>query len=210
MGAKTNYAENQIIDWLFRNKGVTPPVNFYIALGVSSAGKHTASTAYALNDTVFIEQDNANWGFYKCTTAGSTAASKPSYPGAYNEVITDGTAQFTELHNGLEDMSEFVEVSAGEYARVVVTLNASNWYSTQGDTATTSSGTSGQTSNVNAITFPAPTSDWGTVGLFAIFSSATSSTQPWFVGALTTPIAITNGMTSVQFLPGQLQYTEDS
>ncbi len=65
------------------------------------------------------------------------------------------------------------EVSGGSYARVAVTSSLANWAGTQGAASTTaSSGTSGQTSNNAAITFPTPSATWGTVTHFGIYDAA--------------------------------------
>lgn len=66
------------------------------------------------------------------------------------------------------------EVSGGSYARATLNPSASNWKSTNGTTSGASSGTSGQTSNAVAITFPAPTANWGSITHFAIFDAASS------------------------------------
>jgi hypothetical protein len=67
------------------------------------------------------------------------------------------------------------EVSGGSYARVQVGPSDSAWESTQGTTtAVASSGTGGATQNGGAITFPAPTANWGTIVAFGIFDASTS------------------------------------
>src|SRR5574339_8304 len=56
------------------------------------------------------------------------------------------------------------EVSGGSYAPVQITTSDTAWEATQGGTpAAASSGTSGATQNPSAITFPAPTANWGSV-----------------------------------------------
>lgn len=67
------------------------------------------------------------------------------------------------------------EVTGGSYARVSVTNSLANWAGTQSAGSTTaSSGTGGTTSNNNAITFPAPTANWGTVVSFRIWDASTA------------------------------------
>lgn len=210
MGAKTNYAENQFIDTFIRGQAKPALTNWYIGLAIASAGKHALSTAFSLNDTVFIEDDNSKWRLYKCTTAGTTAGSKPSYPGVADEAIVDGTATMTEQTAGLEDASEIVEPSGGAYARVTVAATLAAWAGTQGaGTTVASSGTGAVTSNNAAAAFTDPTGDWGWCGLFVLFD-AVSGGNAWIVDTLSNPMAITNGMTNVQFAAGALQYQEDS
>ncbi len=210
MGAKTNYFENLIIDTFIRGQAKPALPTLYIGLGISSAGRHEVSTAYSVNDTLFIQLDDTKWRLYKCTTAGTTAASKPSYPGVHGEVITDGTAQFTEQHAGLEDESEIVEPSGGGYARVAVAASLAEWAGTQGaGTTTASTGTGAETSNNNPVPFADPTADWGSdVGLFVIYDAA-SAGNGLIYGELDTPLPILNGMTNIQFADGALKYTED-
>ncbi|MES2637352.1 MAG: hypothetical protein V4605_08505 [Pseudomonadota bacterium] len=67
------------------------------------------------------------------------------------------------------------EVSGGSYARVSVTSSMANFAGTQSAGSTTaSSGTSGTTSNNAAITFPAPTANWGSVVEYCVFDASTS------------------------------------
>lgn len=66
------------------------------------------------------------------------------------------------------------EVTGGSYARVNLAPLDTNWLATQGGTSGNSSGTGGATSNAVAITFPAPTADWGTIVAYGIFDASTS------------------------------------
>lgn len=78
------------------------------------------------------------------------------------------------------------EVSGGSYARVAVTCSLANWAGTQAAASTAAStGTSGTTSNNGAITFPAPTANWGSVTSFGIYD-ASSAGNLLFYGSLGT------------------------
>ncbi|MEO8680392.1 MAG: hypothetical protein ABI665_15175 [Vicinamibacterales bacterium] len=70
------------------------------------------------------------------------------------------------------DAAGGTEVTGGSYARVNLAPLDANWKATQGGTSGASSGTGGVTSNASAITFPAPTANWGTVTHFGIFDAA--------------------------------------
>lgn len=99
------------------------------------------------------------------------------------------------------------EVSGGSYARVAVTSSLANWAGTQSAGSTTaSSGTSGQTSNNAAITFPAPTANWGTVTGFCIMDAATVGNMLIFA-PLTTSKTVNNGDAAPSFAIGALTYT---
>ncbi len=91
------------------------------------------------------------------------------------------------------------EVTGGSYARVTVSSALANWAGTQGaGTTVTSSGTSGTTSNNAAITFPAPTANWGVVTYFALYDASTSGNL-LFWAALTTSKTINSGDAAPKF-----------
>ena len=82
---------------------------------------------------------------------------------------------------------------------------------TQGAGSTTAStGTSAQTSNNNPATFPTATADWNGAAIFgyyAIYDAPTGGNLLYWA-ALTTPRAVTNGVTP-SFADGTLTVTED-
>ncbi len=96
-----------------------------------------------------------------------------------------GTLYIGLLTAAPSDSGGGTEVSGGSYARVAVTSSLANWAGTQSaGSSVASSGTSGATSNNNAITFPTPTAGWGTVTHFGIYDAA-SGGNLLFWGALT-------------------------
>jgi len=102
------------------------------------------------------------------------------------------------------------EVSGGSYARVAVTSSLANWAGTQGaGTTVASTGTGGATSNNNAVTFPAPTADWGQATHFGLFDAASGGNM-LAQAALTTPKTINNGDPAPSFAAGALTYQEDN
>lgn len=91
------------------------------------------------------------------------------------------------------------EVTGGSYARVAVSSSLVNWAGTQAAASTTaSSGTSGTTSNNAAITFPAPTANWGSVLSFRIWDASTAG-NAWLCQTLTTSKTINNGDAAPSF-----------
>lgn len=209
MGAKSDYFENLGIDYLRSQAMPVPPANWYVGLAVSSAGKHAVSLVVALNATLFIQGDDGKWRLYKCTTAGTTAGTKPAYPGVNDEAITDGTAVLTEQHAGMEDGTALVEPSGNGYARAAIASSLAAWAGTQGaGTTTVSTGSSGTTSNNVAVAFADPTGDWNWCGMFILFDAITGGNH-LISDSLGNPMNITNGMTNIQFAAGALQYTED-
>jgi hypothetical protein len=140
----TDFAENKLIDAVFRGQSLGAPATFYVAL-------FTAASA--------------------CDAATVT------------------------------------EVSSGSYARVAVTSSLANWAGTQSAGSTTASGgTGGQTSNNAAITFPAPTANWGTVTHFGLYS-ASSGGDLWICQALTTSKSVNSGDAAPAFNAGALTVT---
>lgn len=108
---------------------------------------------------------------------------------------------------GPTDAGGGTEVTGNAYARVSVSSSLANWSGTQGaGTTIASSGTSGQTSNNNTISFPTPTpSGWGTVTHFGLFDAATDGNLIIW-GALTASKVINSG-DSVSFPAGTLVVT---
>jgi hypothetical protein len=96
------------------------------------------------------------------------------------------------------------EVTGGNYAPVSVTANATNWAATNGGTGTTSSGTGGETSNLVAITFPAPTANWGAVTHMATDDGSTNILE---YAALTASRTINNGDAAPEFAIGAYTFT---
>lgn len=99
------------------------------------------------------------------------------------------------------------EVSGGSYARVAITASLANFAGTQGaGTTVASTGTGGQTSNNVAITFPAPTANWGTVTHMAVMDASTGG-NAWIVRALTASKTINNGDAAPSFAIGAFTFT---
>jgi hypothetical protein len=85
------------------------------------------------------------------------------------------------------------EVSGGSYARASVARSLANFAGTQSAGSTTAStGTGGVTSNNNAVTFPAPTANWGVVTHWGVFD-ASSGGNLLFHGALDIAKTVNNG-----------------
>ena len=102
------------------------------------------------------------------------------------------------------------EVTGGAYARVAVTSSLANWAGTQAAGSTVaSSGATGTTSNNAAITFPAPTANWGTITHFALMD-ASSGGNPLFYGALSASKTVNNGDAAPQFAAGTLSVQLDN
>lgn len=90
------------------------------------------------------------------------------------------------------------EVSGGSYARVQRDPSDANW--------TAASATDGVTDNAAALTFPAPSANWGVVTHLAILD-ATSGGNMLLYGALAASKTVNNGDAAPQFAAGALDVT---
>jgi len=219
MSSKTNYSENKILDCLYRGQSIvvdgqtlswTVAPNWYIGLGVADH-IHATGLPVALNDTVFVETDSLGWKLYKVTTGGDLAGVKPSYPGANDEAIADGTAVLTEQYTALEAGTAFVEPASADYARVAVLSSLANWSGTQGaGTTVASNGTDGTIENNNPITYPdASTAGYGKVGMFGFFDAATGGNL-YRKAFMSSPVDIGLGAANISFANNQLTNQEDN
>ena len=218
MQGKSNYLQNKLDDFLYRAQTFAPASPLYVGLLVAGGGIRAASTAYTLNQLVVVQNSTANGGdglyhLYLVTTAGTTAATQPTtYTGAVGEAITDGTAVLTEQTTNLKAVgSSFVEASGGAYARVSVASSLANWSGTQGaGTTAVSSGTTGQISNNNAITFPTSSAAWAAspAVVWATFTAdALTAGNVYHIGSLTSPVSVGSGVTP-SLAAGSLSVTE--
>ena len=146
-----------------------------------------------------LENSFIDW-FFRAQAIGITGASAASGTGPTSLYVALYTSAPSAAGGG-------TEVSGGSYARVSVTSSLANWAGTQGaGTTTASSGTSGATSNNAAITFPAPTANWGVIVAFAILDASTAGNF-LFYGALTTSKTVNNGDAAPSFAAGALSIT---
>lgn len=189
----TDFAQNKIIDALRRGQALGAPATRYFGLITASKGERVNSTVYALNDTIVVKIGTV-YSFYKATTGGTSAAALPgTYLGALGEVITDGTAVFTEQTVAL-NAGTYTEVAGGSYARVAVVASLANFAGTQAAASTVaSSGTNGTSSNNVAITWPAPTAQWhptgGAIVGYVEFDAVTVG-NPWDYTLLDAPKSV--------------------
>lgn len=107
--------------------------------------------------------------------------------------FTKPSALYIALYtSATSDAGGGTEVNGGGYARAQLNPSNSNWTSTQGGTSGASSGTGGSTSNAVAITYEAPTDNWGTITHIGILDSL-SGGNLLAHGALTNPKTVNNG-----------------
>lgn len=208
-GRKTNWLNNKLLDWRFRGVTYTPPTAYLFALIRATAGVSPRNTAVTLNQTTVPNSHNGR--MYKCTTAGTTGASEPTWPTTDGGTVTDGTAVWTEMNADFKSYSSVVsgaEVSGGNYSRVSVNTTTTNFAATNGAGSTTnpSSGTSDSTSNNIAITFGVPSANWGVIGANVLLDGSGNAHQ-WNV--LTNPKTVNNGDPAPSWPAGAWAYYEE-
>ena len=117
------------------------------------------------------------------------------------------TTVYVSLHStATTDAGGGTEVTGGSYARAPIAASLANFAGTQSAGSTTAStGTTGQTSNNVAVTFPTPTASWDTPTNWALWDAATGGNMLYH-GAITTPKAIAIGATT-SFQPADLSVT---
>lgn len=145
---------------------------------------------------------------FECITAGTSAASEPTYNTGLGADTTDGTVTWRCYHVGTlkrplyvallsaapSEAGSITELSGGGYARAQLNPSDANWAAaTAGD---------GNASNAVAISFPEATADWVAATHLAIMDAATGG-NALFIGALAAARTATTG-TTVSFSVGDL------
>ena len=168
------------------------------------------STAYSVGDRVYLATFDGN--FYEAIVAGTSAASPPAFNTNLGDSTTDGTVTWRTVKPGYPKKALWValytatpsdsgggtEVSGGSYARVRLDPADANW--------TGASATDGLTDNAVAITFPAPTANWGVITSFGIHDHPTAGNLlVW--GALTTNKTVNSGDPAPSYAVGALDIT---
>ena len=185
------------VTWLTLKQGV-PKRPIWIGLIRATRGYSDSirSTAVSTGDTVIPA--TANGRLYRCTTAGTTGASEPTWSTTAGGTTSDGSAVWTEMTPDLENFnssfgvinSVITEVSGGSYARVQRDPLDANW--------TAPDGTGGLARNAAVITYPAPTANWGVIfGAFMSDRASAGSVRGY--SALSTPKTVNNGDTAPSF-----------
>ena len=131
--------------------------------------------------------------------------------GASAAAGTGPTSTFVGLLTAApSDSAAGTEVTGGSYARVTVASSLANWAGTQAAASTTaSSGSTGTTSNNGAITFPAPTANWGVVTHMAVYDAA-SAGNLIFYAPLTVSKTVNSGDAAPSFAAAALSFQLDN
>lgn len=186
------------VTWITLKMGL-PKRPIWIGLVRATRGfsSNVRSAAVSSGDTIIPTTPNGR--LYRCSTAGTTGAGEPTWPTTEGGTVADGTAVWTEMTPDLDALnSNVTEVTGGSYARVQRNPLDANWSG--------ASATDGLTDNVAAITFPAPTANWGVI--FGTFiADAVTAGNALFWGALTAPKTVNNGDPAPSYAAGTFDIT---
>lgn len=152
-----------------------------------------ATTAYSLGDV--RRPTTRNGHRYRCTTAGTSGGSEPSWPKTDGATVSDGTVVWTEYGGDLADADEWGDVSANEVAN-------GNGYTSGGAAMSGSSITySGKTTTWDAsdVTWPSLTKTMRYAFLYAN-KVANGKTNPLIGYVLLDDTPADVSVTSVDFV----------
>jgi hypothetical protein len=192
-GSKTNAGETRVLNVLF-GASVAVPTTWYI--GAHAVPKWKPSTSYSVGQFVTPTSGSPN-RIYRCTAAGTSGSTEPTWPNTDNATVNDGTVVWTEATSAIESGTMPAELSGAGYARVSVANNTTNFPAATGDTKT----------NGTDIVFPTATAEWGQIALVTIWDASTGG-NVWYWSTLTVFRDILNG-DQLRIPAGQLQITED-
>ncbi len=65
-----------------------------------------ASTAFAVGDIRRASTEQASGLFFRCTTAGTSAATEPNWPNNVGDTVTDNTCVWTGIASAYEDLAK--------------------------------------------------------------------------------------------------------
>ncbi|PLX46180.1 MAG: hypothetical protein C0609_01210 [Deltaproteobacteria bacterium] len=85
--------KDEVEEWLLGSDFCDSIGQIVDATGTAGAQARANSTAYSLGD--FVQPSTANGYVYKCTTAGTSAGSAPTFPTILGATVTDGTVVWT-------------------------------------------------------------------------------------------------------------------
>lgn len=97
----------------------------YVALLTVSNGGWTASTSYTVGETIYVIVSSVTY-IMKCTTAGTSGATAPTWVVTEGATTADNTAVWTEQTIAIRG-GTFTEATGGGYARYTAATTTANW-----------------------------------------------------------------------------------
>ena len=200
--SKTDYLETKWLEHLFKGTAYTAPSNIYVGLHVAPTWQ--PSTSYSVGQYVIPTTYNSSGPkrLYRCTTAGTSGSSEPTWPTTDGGTVSDGTVEWTEATPTLDTGADLPpEVSGGGYSRQAIA--AGTGWSSIGDE---SGGNGKQVSNAADVDFGTATADWGQIVLFVLYDAATAGNALyWALLDVANPVVTGN---PVNFPAGSLKVIE--
>lgn len=194
----SNYGEPYMLQALFG--GVTSALptptsgSWYIGL-IKAKGTWLASTAYVIGDLVIPTNFASTNKIFRCTTAGTSGGTEPSWNTGANATTSDGGVTWTETTSYFYTSANIIsnEVSGTSYARQALTNSqgASTWV----QPTTPASAAPASTNWGTAINFPSSGNAWGyVVGFFLSNVSSAGNAYAWNTLSNYVPMLV-SGMT---------------
>lgn len=166
----TTLALQKLLNAYTQNAAVGGPATHYLGLGTATTwqASHAYSSGAYVIPTTFGSISGQTGKIFKCTTAGTSGSSQPTWPTSAGGTVTDGGVTWTEITNLFQAGTiTGLEISGNNYSRVAVTANSTNFPNASNAEPTV-------VSNGVAFTMPTPSADWGLAVCALLFDASTS------------------------------------
>ena len=198
MALLSEFENNALFALEFNGTALSSVANFFVALYIASKGPWTASTAYSVGDTI-IPSAAGNNHIYKCTTAGTSGSTAPTFPTSDGGTVTDGTTLVWTEQTPSIRAGTINEASGGGYARQAVPNTTAGW------TISTTANNAKQSANAALISFGTLTANLGWVAAVVLFDASTAGNLRYIAEQMT-PQNVVSGNT-LEFNAGALVFT---
>ena len=186
----TTFAKDKILNAFGAGTALGPPATHNIGLLTATTWitDHAYTVGQYVIPTTFGSISGDVGKIFKCTTAGTSGVSEPTWPTTEGGTVVDGGVTWTEVSD-LFAAGTFTgaEISGNNYSRVAVAASAGNFPAASGAEPSV-------LANGTAINFPSPSADWG-LAVAWIDSDAATAGNIWAWGAMTGAIDCPSGST---------------